>query len=199
MAASRAAIVQAAGATFAVHGYEGASFSRVAEAMGRPKSAVGYHLFPSKLALAVAVIERQQERWAETEAALTEPAGVERLTAMLLATSLATRSDPLAAGAVRLLHELLHSESEVPRGFVWATFVRAQLEAAAARAGLSADAVPPGAEHLLLEATFGLVTTGRRDDDQELVTRLRTLWTALLSSFGLPDAAARVVRGWSPA
>jgi AcrR family transcriptional regulator len=29
----------------AAHGYEGASFARVAEAMGRPKSAIGYHQF----------------------------------------------------------------------------------------------------------------------------------------------------------
>lgn len=189
MHASREAIIDAAGATFALHGYEGASFARVAEAMGKPKSAVGYHLFPSKLALATAVIERQQERWAETAAALDEPAGVERLTAMLLATSLQARTDPLGAGAVRLLHELLHSDLSVPRGFVWATFVREQLVAATARAGLGPDALPPNAEHLLLEATFGLVTTGRPEDDEQLEARLRALWVALLGSFGLTDAA----------
>lgn len=188
MAASRDAIVRAAGATFAAHGYEGASFSRVAEAMGRPKSAVGYHLFPTKLALAVAVIERQQERWTTTEAALTEPAGVERLTAMLLATGLQTRTDPVAAGAVRLLHELLHTEVPVPRGFVWASFIREQLAAACTRAGLEPATVPPHAEHLLLEATFGLVNTGRRDDDEQLEGRLRALWVPLLASFGLTDA-----------
>lgn len=188
MAASREAIVLAAGGTFAAHGYEGASFSRVAEAMGKPKSAVGYHLFPSKLALATAVVERQQERWAATEAELDDPAGIERLTAMLLATSIEARTDPVAAGAVRLLHELLHSELPVPRGFIWSTFIRAQLAAAATRAGIPEASLPEHAHHLLLEATFGLVTTGRRESDAELARRLRALWVPLLVSFGFTDA-----------
>ena len=52
MEASRRAIIDAAGQQFAAFGYEATTFSRVAEAMGKPKSAIGYHLFPSKKDLA---------------------------------------------------------------------------------------------------------------------------------------------------
>ena len=41
MEASKAAIVEAAGQQFGAFGYEATTFSRVAEAMGKPKSAIG--------------------------------------------------------------------------------------------------------------------------------------------------------------
>jgi AcrR family transcriptional regulator len=87
--------------------------------MGRPKSAIGYHQFASKAAMAAAVIEAQQNRWGEIEASLDQPHGLERVTALLLATSLDARSCPVAAGATRLLHELRRQDFEVPRGFDW--------------------------------------------------------------------------------
>ncbi|GAA3335509.1 hypothetical protein GCM10009706_06430 [Curtobacterium citreum] len=190
MAASRGAIVAAAGAQFARYGYEATSFARIAEAMGRPKSAIGYHLFPSKHALAVAVIEEQQVRWVETAAAAAdEPAGVERLTRVLLDTALETRERPEAGGAVRLLRELLHTDVEVPRGFVWADFIREQLDAARPA---DAPALPDRAEDLLLEATFGLVTSAATTTPDDLVARLRALWVPLLVSFGIADADVRV-------
>jgi len=189
MAASREAIVEAAGAQFARFGYEATSFSRVAEAMGRPRSAVGYHLFPSKLSLASAVITTEQAHWADLASASTDPAGVERLTRVLLTTALETRTRPGTAGAVRLLRELLHTDVAVPRGFVWADFVRAQLQAAPRSTALP---LPEHAEDLVLEATFGLTTAARPSSDDELVRRLHALWVPLLVSFGIDDAADRV-------
>ncbi|WP_141693424.1 TetR/AcrR family transcriptional regulator [Curtobacterium sp. UCD-KPL2560] len=190
MAASRDAIIAAAGAQFARYGYEATSFARIAEAMGRPKSAIGYHLFPSKHALAVAVIEEQQVRWTATVTeASDEPAGVERLTRVLLDTALETRERPGAGGAVRLLRELLHTDVEVPRGFVWVDFIREQLDAARSE---DAPPLPDRAEELLLEATFGLVTSSVPTTTEDLVDRLRALWVPLLTSFGIPDAADRV-------
>ncbi|MBF4461146.1 MULTISPECIES: helix-turn-helix domain-containing protein [unclassified Rathayibacter] len=187
MEAARDAIIEAAGATFAAHGYEGASFSRVAQAMGKPKSAIGYHLFPSKFELATAVIRRQQARWVQMEASLEEPAGVERLTAMLLVAGLEIRSTPLAAGAARLLHELLHTDLDIPRDFLWAPFVRGQLIAALSRAGMSPAKLEAGAEHVILEASFGLVTAGRPDADADLSWRLRSLWVPVIEAMGVPD------------
>ncbi|MFJ4221927.1 TetR family transcriptional regulator [Curtobacterium luteum] len=191
MAASRAAIVEAAGEQFARFGYEATSFARVAEAMGRPKSAVGYHLFPSKLALATAVIAEQQERWAATVAAAAgaQAPGVDLLVTVMLDTALETRARPAAGGAVRLLRELLHTEVDVPRGFVWADFVRGQLDAARPP---GAPPLPDRAEDLFLEATFGLVTSTAPVHAQDLAERLRALWVPLLTSFGVPDAAERV-------
>ncbi|WP_295842224.1 helix-turn-helix domain-containing protein [uncultured Microbacterium sp.] len=191
MAEARRAIIEAAGEQFAIRGYEGASFARVAEAMGRPKSAIGYHQFASKTALAVAVIESQQARWREIEGGLPQPHGLERLAALLLAASLDARSCPVAAGATRLLHELRKQGVEVPDGFDWYGIIAAELDAAARAHGV-AD-IPSFAPELLLGATFGVYETGDIDD-AALASRLTSLWVPLLRSFGFLDAEDEVQR-----
>ncbi|WP_084606220.1 helix-turn-helix domain-containing protein [Agreia bicolorata] len=192
MEASKAAIVEAAGRQFGTYGYEATTFSRVAEAMGKPKSAIGYHLFPSKLALATAVIEQQQLRWTSLYERLPHPPGLERLTAFLLTTSLDARSCPLAGGATRLLHELLDAGIDVPRDFDWATTVRQQLEIAVRDSGGNPDELPERTVGLLLSATFGLVGGSTTVNADELEIRLKSLWAPLFESWGIADASSRV-------
>ncbi|SKA99125.1 transcriptional regulator, TetR family [Agreia bicolorata] len=194
MEASKAAIVEAAGRQFGTYGYEATTFSRVAEAMGKPKSAIGYHLFPSKLALATAVIEQQQQRWTSLYERLPQPPGLERLTAFLLTTSLDARSCPLAGGATRLLHELLDAGIDVPRDFDWATAVRQQLEIAVRDSGGNPDELPERTVGLLLSATFGLVGGSTTVSADELEIRLKSLWAPLFESWGITDASSRVQR-----
>lgn len=192
MAETRRAIIEAAGAQFAAYGYEGASFARVAEAMGRPKSAIGYHQFASKAALAAAVVETQQERWRAIEAGLDRPHGLERLAAFLLATSLDARSCPIAAGATRLLHERAQVDADLPENFDWHGMIAAELNAAAQQAGR--PEVPPYAPELVLGATFGVFETADDVDDAAFAARLASLWSPLFASFGLPDAESAVQR-----
>lgn len=196
MAESRKAIIEAAATQFARHGYEGTSFGRVAEAMGRPKSAIGYHQFASKIALATAVIESQQTRWQAIESSLEQPHGLERLAALLLATSLDARSCPVAAGATRLLHELRREDLDLPEGFDWYRVLTAELEAAARERDITT--LPPFAAQVLLGATFGVYETSTEGvDDIDLAARLTSLWVPLFQSFGFtdaPDAVERAVR-----
>ncbi|MBF4633977.1 TetR/AcrR family transcriptional regulator [Agreia pratensis] len=194
MEASKAAIIEAAGRQFGTFGYEGTSFSRIAEAMGKPKSAIGYHLFPSKLALASAVIEHQQQRWTSLYAQISEQPGLERLTAFLLTTSFDARSCPIAAGATRLLHELLEAGIEVPRDFDWGTILRQQLEIAVRDSGGDPDGIPERTVGLLLSATFGLVGGSMTVSAEEFEIRLKSLWGPLFESWGIADAVARVER-----
>lgn len=194
MEASKAAIIEAAGRQFGSYGYEATTFSRVAEAMGKPKSAIGYHLFPSKLALATAVIEQQQHRWRSLYGQLPQQPGLERLTAFLLTTSLDARSCPIAGGATRLLHELLVAGIDVPRDFDWASIVRQQLEVAIRDSGGNPDDLPERTVGLLLSATFGLLGGSLTVSADEFEIRLKSLWAPLFESWGIADAASRVER-----
>ncbi|WP_082013809.1 TetR family transcriptional regulator [Microbacterium hominis] len=192
MEETRQAIIEAAGAQFAAYGYEATSFSRVAEAMGKPKSAVGYHQFASKAALASAVIASQQARWTAIEAALEVPHGIERLVWLLLSTSLDARACPVAAGATRLLHELNKHDVQHPDGFDWYGHLAREFQAAADAEGIAS--VPEFAPELILGATFGVFDTADEVDDDEFVVRLTSLWVPLLQSFGFSEVPAAVER-----
>lgn len=189
---TRQAIIEAAGEEFGKDGYEGSSFGRIAETMGRPKSAIGYHLFPSKLALATAVIEHQQIRWNLINDSLPFPDGIDHLVALLLTTSLDSRNCPVAHGAVRLLREFIQSGTPRPRHFVWSDIVLRQLTAAAAQGEVDADRISLSSVSIVMNATFGLVDGMRTASDDDLESQLKALWAPLLASFGLRDAAERI-------
>ncbi|MCE0459764.1 Lsr2 family DNA-binding protein [Curtobacterium flaccumfaciens] len=189
------AIIEAAGKEFSIHGFEGTSFSRIAEAMGRPKSAIGYHLFPSKHSLATAVIERQQQRWIELNNQLSTPPGLDRLVTLLLTTTLDARSCSIAAGAVRLLHEFGRMDIDTPRGFDWTEVVLRELNAEAQhRDPAESELCPPTSARLLLNATFGLLDGSRQLTDSEFLAQLRGLWGPLLSAFGIAHAPSRIAQ-----
>jgi len=59
---SRRAILEAAAPEFAAHGFAGASLNRIIRASGLTKGGFYFH-FPSKQALALAVLGDQYERW----------------------------------------------------------------------------------------------------------------------------------------
>ncbi|CAD5997406.1 TetR/AcrR family transcriptional regulator [Agreia sp. COWG] len=194
MEASREAIIEAAGRQFGTYGYEATTFSRVAEAMGKPKSAIGYHLFPSKLDLAIAVIEHQQRRWSTFYEQLPQEPGLERLTAFLLTTSLDARACAVAGGATRLLHEFVEMGIQVPRGFDWQTIIREQLEFAIRESGGNPADLPGRTAGLLLSTTFGLLGGSMTVSDEEFEIRLKSLWAPLFESWGITDASSRVDR-----
>ncbi|AJW78109.1 helix-turn-helix domain-containing protein [Clavibacter michiganensis] len=189
---ARREIVEAAGAQFAAHGYEGTSFSRVAEAMGKPKSAIGYHLFASKERLAGAVVEDQEDRWLRIEAALDQPGALLELVVFLLTAARTVEVCPVAAGAIRLLQDMPRLGLAVERRFdVW-RFTRGHLEAELAARGIHAADLDATVD-VLLSATFGVLSyrsPSAPAGDQ--VERLRSLWIPLLTHLGLPDADAVV-------
>jgi AcrR family transcriptional regulator len=193
----RREIVEAAGAQFAAHGYEGTSFSRVAEAMGKPKSAIGYHLFASKERLAGAVVDDQEDRWLRIEAALDETGPLSELIVFLLTASRTVEVCPVAAGAVRLLQDMPRLGLAVERRFdVWG-FTRGRLEAELAARGIHAADLDTTVD-VLLSATFGLLSyRSPRLVGGDALERLRTLWIPLLTHLGLADADS-VVRAAQP-
>jgi len=194
---ARREIVEAAGAQFAAHGYEGTSFSRVAEAMGKPKSAIGYHLFASKERLAGAVVEDQEDRWLRIEAALDEAGPLAELIVFLLTAARTVEVCPVAAGAVRLLQDMPRLGLAVERRFdVW-RFARSRLEAELAVRDLRAADLDADVD-VLLSATFGVLSyRSPRLREGDVLERLRSLWIPLLTDLGLADADV-VVRAAQP-
>lgn len=195
----RREIVEAAGASFGRVGYDGTTFARVAHAIGRPKSAIGYHLFPSKAALAEAVVAEADARWHKALEVLDRidvPRGAERLVTMLLLTIRDAQRHPGRAGALRLLLDRQtpdnRDRSAERRGFVL-TCLAHELGV-----GSPADALEVEcAADLLVDATSGVALCHLGRDGTGaggLDTRLCVLWASLLRDAGVDDASALVRR-----
>ncbi|OII21732.1 MULTISPECIES: TetR/AcrR family transcriptional regulator [unclassified Curtobacterium] len=106
-ARTRQRIIEAAAQEFARNGYAGTSFSSIAASMGKPKSSIGYEAFPSKQALANAVVEQHLDR---LEALLgrverTMRPGLDALLIAMRAGLHLDRTSPIASGALRLMIE----------------------------------------------------------------------------------------------
>ncbi|WP_367616873.1 TetR/AcrR family transcriptional regulator [Curtobacterium flaccumfaciens] len=189
---ARQAIIVAAGAQFALFGYEATSLSRITKAMGKPKSAIGYHQFPSKASLALAVIEQQQQRWRTIAEVIPKRAHLEYLATLLLTTSVEARQSPIAAGAIRLLHEAASTNFPVPPGFNWPELINRELHACFVDANINPRLLPTHAASLLLNASYGLLTSSQKFGFEEFIDHLKALWIPLFESFGFRDAGERI-------
>lgn len=80
---SRRAILEAAAPIFSKHGYESASLNQIIQASGLTKGGFYFH-FPTKEALALAVISENQRRWKDLilKEAAKYPTSMERLFAV---------------------------------------------------------------------------------------------------------------------
>lgn len=150
--------------------------------MNKPKSAIGYHLFHSKHELAAAVVEAQDARWVELGASIEEPAGLEHLITMLLSSCIDAARHPITPGAVRLIHESMHSERLTQRAYSWRAFTRLQLSSA--RGAVAEEKEIAYTADLVLSATFGVMWAGGYTPHHapDTVPWLRQLWTAILMS-----------------
>ncbi len=190
-AETRAQIIQASAQEFGAHGYRGTSFASIAESMGRPKSALGYHQFRSKEELAAAVVELQNARWEELRVAVENGVrhGVPRLLSLLLTAALDARENPLGLAAVRLLLEQQSNQLELPPGaFEWRAWVHAQASEAVRLGQLPGATDAGAATGIILNASLGLFEAENRglqtaDSRRELVT----LWRTLLAGLSAAD------------
>jgi len=194
MNASRESILRAAGHQFATFGYEATSFTRVAAAMQKPRSAIGYHLFPSKLALATEVIERQQIQWRDVDMHVQLPAGPERFVTLLLSATLEAHRCPTARGAVRLLHELPRMGFDVPHVYDWRLTARREMAASLRGATSAHPDVEDQEIRVFFAATLGLLSGTTDMPPAVFEQHLKTLWAPLLESFGIDDARTVIDR-----
>lgn len=189
MAQVRDEIIDAAGSEFGRNGYAGTSFAGIAAAMGKPKSVIGYHLFPSKRSLALAVIAEQDNRWQAADARVGAPYGALRWVTMILASAKEAQQSPIAMGAIRLLHELPRMDDPVYTVFDWRAYTRTNLRSEATARNRDLPDLD-GLSDVLLDACFGLVTTTEDADASVIEERLVTLIGPILGTIIAADAAA---------
>ena len=179
---SRRAILDAAVPIFAEHGYAGASLNRIIAASGLTKGGFYFH-FPSKQALALAVVGDQQKRWmAEVTAEASEHASAtDRLFAFpaILARNTARGWGPTT---LRKLVDELARDPDL-RDEVCGS-IRVSIEATArqfreaqAEGGVRADIDPDAMAEVAVGAFVGMVTMTDQLGDEDLVRRVDSLIT----------------------
>lgn len=180
---TRRAILEAAAAVFDELGYEGASTTEILVRSGLTRGALYFH-FPSKEAIADAVVDAQSE-------ALVPPPGRVRLQAVIdltLAFAERLRTDVVLRAAVRLSVE--QASYKTPNAAAYrgpADVILALLVQAEERGELLATVEPAEVTQLIVGAFTGIqllsqVNAGRRD----LPCRIATLWRYLLPSLAIP-------------
>ncbi len=197
---TRGRVLIAAAEVFARPGFLGASMNDIVEAAGVTKGAVYFH-FPSKEALAVAIVEEQFAQWPPLVAAIIEhsPDALTSVVALTYEVGSRFRDDVLTTAGVRLSFERELVNAAMPTPFVgWVgilqeLFTRARREGTL-RAGLQAA---PTAR-ALVGGFFGIqhvseILTNRTD----LESRLDEFWKVFLVGVAVdPDWAGtqRAVR-----
>ncbi|WP_435284413.1 ScbR family autoregulator-binding transcription factor [Streptomyces koelreuteriae] len=169
-ARTRLLVLTAASELFAEQGFRHTSVKDVADRMKMTKGAVYFH-YPSKEALAVAVVEEHYARWpALLEEVLAEGFGpLKTAEEMLARTAVAFRDEIVVQAGARLQIERPHIDAELPTPYVdWTELLTSLLVAAREAGEVRAGVSPEAAARALVSAFFGAqhisdVLRGRAD------------------------------------
>lgn len=190
-ARTRAALLLAAAQVFDRHGYLGASLADIVDAAGTTKGALYFH-FPSKEALAAAVVREQYDRWppAVQRVQEAEPQPLQQLVRLSYEVARAFRDDVVVRAGVRLAAERSVIATELDRPYVgWITQVAALLQQAGDAGDLRPGLDPQRTAYTVVAAFFGLQSvsdslTGREDVEE----RVTALWELLGPALERPPA-----------
>ncbi|MEV5843783.1 ScbR family autoregulator-binding transcription factor [Streptomyces sp. NPDC048179] len=156
-ARTRQLVLTAASELFAEHGFRHTSVKDVADRVEMTKGAVYFH-YPTKEALAVAVVEEHYARWpALLEQVVTEGHGPLGTAARLLErAAVAFRDDVVVQAGARLQIERPQIDAELPTPYLdWTELLESLLLAAAASGELRDGVDPRAAARVLVSAFFG--------------------------------------------
>ncbi|MGW6685967.1 ScbR family autoregulator-binding transcription factor [Streptomyces sp. NPDC054961] len=186
---SRRSILEAAAQVFDERGYEGASTTDILARTGLTRGAL-YHHFPSKEAIAIALVE------AQTEALVAPPHSMKVQAAIDLTMEFARRlqCDPVLRASVRLTVEQTSFTYPKRTPYQWSYEAIAGLLAEAEAQG----EILPGTDldeltKFIVGAFTGVqlmsqVYTGRED----LLGRVSSMWRLLLPGFATPAMINRL-------
>ena len=180
---TRGRVLIAAAEVFARTGFLAASMNDIVEAAGVTKGAVYFH-FPSKEALAVAIVEEQFAQWPPLVAAVLEhsPDALTSIVTLTYEVGSRFRDDVLTTAGVRLSFERELVNAAMPTPFVGWVAILQDLFGQARREGrLRAGLVPAATARALVGGFFGIqhvseILTNRVD----LETRLDEFWKVFL-------------------
>lgn len=193
---SRRAILDAALPIFARHGYAAASLNQIIEASGLTKGGFYFH-FPSKQALALAVLEDQRRRWiAQLNDELAEyPRAVDRLFAAprALASLAGRHQGPFALG--KLVDELSRDPTlrdEVCGSIlIWIEVVTEHFAAAQAERAIRADLDPAAIAQVAVAAFVGMQAITDLLGDNRLAERVESMINILQRASLAAERSAR--------
>ena len=195
-----AACLLAAAEVFARTGFLAASMNDIVEAAGVTKGAVYFH-FPSKEALAVAVVEEQFAQWPAVVAAIIEhsPDPLTGVMALTYEVGSRFRDDVLTTAGIRLSFERELVNAAMPTPFVGWINILQDLFGRARRAGQLRPGLQPGPiARSLVGGFFGIQHVSEiLTDRTDLEARLDEFWKIFLVGIAAePDWAAtqRAVR-----
>ena len=186
--ATRQAMVVAAAEQFAQVGYHGTALSEVLAGSGATKGAMYFH-FPSKEALADAVIAEADTIWAAMLAEV-RGRGLDPLETLIVQTEQVVDHvlhDPIARGGVRLLNDAAVTTRHGGEHYRFTqNSVAAQLRAAAGQ-------LRPGVDIAVLAQSIATLMAGhnliceRSGTLSELPSRVAAMWRALLPLIATDD------------
>ncbi|MFC5661512.1 ScbR family autoregulator-binding transcription factor [Kitasatospora misakiensis] len=156
-ARTRLLVLTAAAELFAARGFRHTSVQEVADRVAMTKGAVYFH-YPTKEALAVAVVEQHYARWPLLLAEVTAEGHGPLATTVRLLTGAATafRDDIVARAGARLQIERPQIDAELPDPYVdWTELLGSLLTRAEAAGELRAGVSPQAAARSLVAAFFG--------------------------------------------
>ncbi|GGQ41292.1 ScbR family autoregulator-binding transcription factor [Streptomyces mutabilis] len=169
-ARTRLRVLNGAAELFTQYGFRQTSVKDVADRVEMTKGAVYFH-YPTKEALAVAIVEEHYARWPKIlEEVTAEQLGPLRTAArMLERAALAFQNDVLVQAGARLQIERPYIDAELPTPYVdWISLLESLLTSAQEAGELRPGVVPAKAAHSLVAAFFGSqhvsdVLSGRAD------------------------------------
>ncbi len=195
---TRDSILTAAAVVFERMGYAAATLEDIAVEADVSKGALYFH-FPSKAAVAAAVIERHFARWPimMREVAAQNLGTLDTLHALILTVARSFQEDPVARSGVRLGNEHLLIDAELPTPFVgWIEHITMLL-----RTGQDSGEVAPGvdcaaAARVIVASYFGIQeVSARLHDRKDLLDRIEEWWTLLAPSLVARPPSTRAQTG----
>ena len=180
---TRQAIITAAADAFVKHGFTGASLGEIAEQAQVTKGALYFH-FPSKAALASALIELQREANAELEESIRAYQGNHLALLVELTRGLVRRlvDDPTLRAAMRLAVERGEVEDAVISATYapWERLVADVVGIAQARGEIAGQVDPARFARFLVAAFTGLQTVSLVESGlDDLDDRVEDMWLLL--------------------
>lgn len=181
---TRGRVLTAAAGVFARTGFLAASMNDIVDAAGVTKGAVYFH-FPSKEALAVAIVEEQFAQWPPMVASIVKhsPDTLVGIVALTYEVGARFRDDVLITAGVRLSFERSLVNADMPTPFVgWVAELQTMFGKARRDGLLAPGVIPVAAARALVGGFFGVqhvseTLTGRQD----LEIRLDEFWKLFLA------------------
>jgi AcrR family transcriptional regulator len=197
---TRARVLTAAAEVFARTGFLAASMNDIVDEAGVTKGAVYFH-FPSKEALAVAIVEEQFHQWPIMVDSLAKhsPNAMVSIVALTYEVGSRFRDDVVVTAGVRLSFERGLVNADMPTPFVgWISQLQSMFTRARREGLLRPGVMPAPTARALVGAFFGIqhvseMLTSRAD----LEARLDEFWRVFLAGIAVDadwPAMQRAVR-----